>query len=55
MPKSTTIEQKIYKLQATKNILLTKGGSLTQGEIDWIKHIEKQLFELGIISQILTS
>jgi len=47
MQKAVDLADRISKLQATKNILLTKGGSLNKGELAWIDHINKELSELN--------
>ena len=48
MPRNETTLEKVQRLQATRNILLTKGGTLNKGELMWIAHIEEQLAGLGI-------
>ena len=49
MPRSSeTLNEKIRRLQADRNVLFTKGGTLNEGELKWIAHIEEQLAECGI-------
>jgi hypothetical protein len=49
MPRLETLEDRIYRLQARRNILLTKGGTLNEGEQRWIEHLENKLAEYGIL------
>jgi hypothetical protein len=48
MPRNETLLEKIQRLQGTRNILLTKGGTLNEGEKRWVEHLEEQLSEYGI-------
>lgn len=48
MPRNETSLEKVQRLQADRNVLMTKGGTLNEGELKWIAHIEDQLAEYGI-------
>lgn len=47
MYNSSDLEKRITKLNARHNILLTKGGTLNKGEIEFVIHIENELRKLN--------
>lgn len=48
MSRTEIVAKRVERLKGLRNILLTKGGQLNEGEIKWIAHLEEQLEECGI-------